>query len=214
MARYDPKGVEAEFELGSRRRVLRNRLGITRVRDIQLAESQALQLAQREVINAFSDDHGFTVSDVCQMHRVWLSPIYDWAGEYRIVNIGKGGFQFASARLIPELMGAFGREVLRRYTPCRPGPDANIAQALAVVHGELVLIHPFREGNGRLSRLLALLMGLQAGLPPLDFSPLDGHGKRRYIAGIHAALGNDYSLLEGMFRRVIDRTRKTASSRT
>lgn len=212
MARYDPKGVEAEFEPGSRGRVLRNRLGITRVRDMQLAESQALRLAQREAISAFSDDHGFTVSDVCQLHRMWLSPIYDWAGEYRVVNLGKGGFQFASARLVPELMGAFGREVLRRYTPCRPGSDAKIAQALAVVHGELVLIHPFREGNGRLARLLALLMGLQAGLPPLDFSPLDGRGKRLYIVGIHAAMGNDYGLLAEMFLRVIDRTRKTASS--
>ena len=47
-------------------------------------------------------------------------------------------------------------------------------------------MHPFREGNGRLARLLALLMALQAGLPPLDFSPLTGRGKRAYIAGIHA----------------------------
>jgi len=212
MPRYDPKGIKAEFEPGSRGRVLRNRLGITRVRDIQLAESQALRLAQREAINAFSDEHIFTVSDICQLHRMWLSPIYDWAGEFRVANVGKGGFQFASARLIPELTAAFGREVLRRYTPCRPGSDAKVAQALAVVHGEFVLIHPFREGNGRLARLLALLMGLQAGLPPLDFSPLDGRGKRRYIAGIHAAVGNDYDLLTEMFLRVIDRTRKTASS--
>lgn len=210
--RYDPRGIETEFEPGSRRRVLRNRLAIRRVRDIQLAESQALQLVQREAINTFADDHCFTISNVCQLHRTWLNPIYDWAGEYRTVNVGKGGFQFASARLIPELMAAFEREVLRRYTPCQPGPDAKVAQALAVVHGELVLIHPFREGNGRLARLLALLMGLQAGLPPLDFSPLDGRGKRRYIAGVHAAMGNDYGLLTEMFVRVIDRTRTTASS--
>lgn len=109
-------------------------------------------------------------------------------------------------------MEAFARKVLGRYTPCRPAPDVTIAEALAVVNGELLLIHPFREGNGRLARLLALLMGLQAGLPPLDFSPLDGRGKRRYIAGIHAAMSNDYRLLTEMFERVIDRTWKTASS--
>jgi len=40
------------------------------------------------------------------------------------------------------------------------GPPAT---ALAEVHAELILIHPFREGNGRLARLLALLMALQAG---------------------------------------------------
>jgi fido (protein-threonine AMPylation protein) len=32
--------------------------------------------------------------------------------------------------------------------------------ALAVVHAEFILIHPFREGNGRCGRLLAILMGL------------------------------------------------------
>ncbi len=88
----------------------------------------------------------------------------------------------------------------------------DIAEALAVVHGELILIHPFREGNGRLARLVAMLMGLQAGLPPLDFSPLQGRGKRRYIAGIHAAMGEDYGVLKEMFAKVINRTWKNASS--
>lgn len=211
-ARYDPRGIEAEFEPGSHGRVLRNLLGIKRVRDIRLAESQTLAIVQREAINAFSDDHRFTAADICRLHRLWLGPVYAWAGEYRTVNIGKGGFQFASARLIPELMEAFARKILSRYTPCRPAPDAKIADALAVVHGELVLIHPFREGNGRLARLLALLMGLQAGLPPLNFSPMGGRGRRRYIAAIHAAIGNNYEPLTEIFGRVIDRTQKTASS--
>ena len=210
--RYAAQGPEAEFESGSRGRVLRNLLGIKRARDIQLAESQALGLAQREAMKTFSHDHRFSAADVCQLHRLWLGPIYAWAGEYRTVNLGKGGFQFASARLIPELMEGFARNVLSRYTPCRLAPDLCIAEALAIVHGELILIHPFREGNGRLTRLLALVMGLQAGLPPLDFSPLDGRGRRRYIAGIHAAMGNNYQSLTEMFGRVIDRTRKTASS--
>ena len=55
-------------------------------------------------------------------------------------------------------------------------------------------------------------MGLQAVLPPLDFSPLQGRGKRRYVAGIQAAMGKDYQLLTEMFERVIDRTWKSVSS--
>lgn len=45
-SRYQATGVEVEFEPGSRGRVLRNLLGITRVRDMNLAESQALEIAQ------------------------------------------------------------------------------------------------------------------------------------------------------------------------
>jgi cell filamentation protein len=80
------------------------------------------------------------------------------------------------------------------------------------VHAELILVHPFREENGRLARLLALLMALQAELPPLDFSPLTRRGKRMYIAGIHAAMDRDYAPLSAMFARVIERSRRHAAS--
>jgi cell filamentation protein len=109
-------------------------------------------------------------------------------------------------------MSELERGALARHTPCQPGQDDAIAAALAEVHAELVLIHPFREGNGRLARLLALLMALQAGLPPLDFSPLAGRGRRAYIAGIHAAVGGDYAPLAAMFGRVIARSRRPAAS--
>src|SRR4030065_919585 len=135
---------------------------------MHLAESQALWLAQRQAINTFSDDHRFTAEDIRSLHRMWLGLIYPWAGEYRSVNIDKGGFQFAGAHLIPGLMTKLEQGVLARFTP-RQEPE--VAEALAAVHAELILLHPFRDGNGRLARLLALLLGLQAGLAPLGFSP-------------------------------------------
>jgi cell filamentation protein len=210
--KYEATGPEAEFEPGSGGRVLRNLLGITRVRDMNEAESQALELAQEAALNRYRPDHRFTADDIGALHRLWLGPIYSWAGEYRSVNIGKAGFQFAHAPLIDGLMAAMERGVLRLHTPCREGSDAQVAQALAEVHAELILVHPFREGNGRLARLLALLMALQAGLPPLNFSPLAGRGKRTYIAGIHAAMGRDYAPLAALFVSVIERSRRGAVS--
>jgi cell filamentation protein len=115
------------------------------------------------------------------LHRLRLGPIYPWSGDYRSVNIGKGGFQFAYAPRIAGLMSDLERGPLRRYTPCSAANEFDVARALAEVHAELILVHPFRDGNGRLARLLALLMALQAGLPLLDFSPLAGRGKRGYI---------------------------------
>jgi cell filamentation protein len=106
------------------------------------------------------------VSATAQLRRIWLGPIYPWAGEYRSVNIGKGGFQFAHAPRIASLMAELERDALRRYTPCQTVAVLEIARALAEVHAELILVHPFRDGNGRLARLLMLLMALQAGLPP------------------------------------------------
>jgi cell filamentation protein len=210
--KYEATGPEAEFEPGSRGRVLRNLLGITRVHDMNEAESQALELAQEAALDYYGPEHRFTAKDIRDLHRLWLGPIYPWAGAYRSVNIGKGGFQFAHAPRIAGLMTELDRGVLRRHTPCHAANIASVARALAEVHAELILVHPFRDGNGRLARLLALLMALQAGLPPLDFSLMAGRGKRSYIASIHAAMNRDYAPLTAKIEQVIGRSQRLAAS--
>lgn len=210
--KYAAMGIQSEFQPGSRNRVLRNLLGITRVRDMNEVELQMLDLAQRTATHRFNSEHCFTASDICGLHRLWLGPVYGWAGEYRSLNIGKGGFQFAHALLIPGLMAGLERNVLRQFSPCVGMDDVQLALALATVHAELILIHPFREGNGRLARLLAFLMALQAGLPPLDFKLMAGRGKRAYIAAIHAAMDRDYEPLKGIFEKIIAMTRRASSS--
>jgi len=79
------------------------------------------------------------------------------------------------------------------------------------VHAELVLIHPFREGNGRCARMLSTLMALQADLPPLDFSEIRGTERRRYIAAIHAALERNYQPMKLVMQRVIERSFRTSA---
>lgn len=210
--RYEAAGPEAQFEPGSRGRVLRNLLGIVRARDMAEAESQALEMAQEAALDQYGPDHRFSARDICELHRLWLRPIYPWAGEYRTVNIGKGGLQFAHAPLIPRLMIELECGPLRTYTPCRETEQTAVTEGLAKVHAELILVHPFRDGNGRLARLVALLMALQANLPPLDFSPMAGRGKRTYIASIHAAMGADYGPLQRLFLKIIERSQQLAAS--
>jgi cell filamentation protein len=83
-----------------------------------------------------------------------------------------------------------------------------IIRAVAVVHTELLLIHPFREGNGRVARLLAILMALQAGLPPLDFGSIKGRKRHEYFAAVRVGLDRDYKFMEKVFNAVIRRTRR------
>ena len=204
--RYGAAGVEAEFEPGSRQRVLRNLLGIRSVREMQKAESRALYRATQALIDETLLNQRFVAVDLSRIHRLWLGDIYPWAGEYRSVNIAKGGFMFAAADQVSRLMGHLEDGPLRELTPCRADTAEVQARALGIVHAELVLIHPFRDGNGRCARVLSTLMGLQAGLPPLDFSAMDGRGKRRYIEAIHAALARDYAPIAKVFSAVIART--------
>src|SRR5579872_5954686 len=174
--RYDAVGVEAEFEPGSRGRVQKNLLGIRSVREMDQAESEALIRVTEEAFDRYTEDHRFVADDICTIHRLWLGDIYEWAGRYRTVNLFKDGFPFAPATEVPRLMREFETGPLRESTPCRNPGDRfdRLPRPIAVVHAELVLIHPFRDGNGRCARLLASLMALQLGLPPLDFGGIRG----------------------------------------
>jgi cell filamentation protein len=204
---------EGEFEPGSRGRVLRNLLGIQRVGDMQRAESQALDAVQIWAVGTYDNQHRFTAEDIRELHRRWLCGIYRWAGEYRSVNLSRAGFLFAAADRVPSLMRDYGRSLLAKETPCVGMDPVRLAAALARTHAELVLIHPFREGNGRCARLLALLMAMQAGLPTLDFWGFAGRGKRRYVAAVHAALDRDYFPMRACFTDAIRRASRAFGDR-
>ena len=205
--RYNVSGlIEAQFEPGSHRRVLRNLLGITSKRRMDQAEAKAYLRALAELIAKYDQRHRFTAGDVRIVHKLWLRNVYAWAGQYRQVNISKGAFPFAAAKHIPRLMDALEQGPLRRYTPCRFTSTGEIAQAIAIVHTELVLIHPFRDGNGRAARLLAILMGLQAGLPPFNFGGITGRRRQAYFAAVQAGMREDYQPMERIFTDVIERT--------
>ena len=103
-------------------------------------------------------------------------------------------------------MADFEEGPLRRHTPCRPTLIDRLAAALAEVHVELVLIHPFREGNGRAARILAVLVGLQAGLPALLFDKLSGRKRRQYFAAVQAGLDRNYDPMTILLTAVIERT--------
>jgi cell filamentation protein len=192
--------IEDQYEPGSHGRVLRNLPGIKSPKEMEVAETSELWLVQEKLIGEVSIDQSFTVDDICRIHREWLGKIYPWAGKPRNVNLSKGGFDFAMARVVPELLDEFERRQLRRYTPCIFSSREEVVHALAEVHVELMLIHPFREGNGRLGRLLATLMALQAGLPILEFSEMIGVRKEEYFAAVRAGLDSELSADEGYFQ--------------
>lgn len=103
--RYDiSNSVEAQFEPGSDDAVLKNRLGITDPKEMDRIEAEALIQATDALFHEYAADHQFTAEDICHMHKVWLGDIYEWAGQYRSVNISKDDFSFAMAAQIQKLM--------------------------------------------------------------------------------------------------------------
>ena len=209
--RYDASDLpEAQFEPRSNGQVLKNRLGITSKQEMDDAEAVALEKTMDELVRKYGETHRFTAADIRECHQAWLGDIYEWAGRYRQVNISKEDFPFAAAAQIPSLMEQFERDVLRRCTPCSFADRTDVIRALGEAHVELVLIHPFREGNGRLARVLSTLMALQAGLPLLNFSGVAGGKKKEYVAAVQAGLDKNYRPMEKLFSEIIERSRETS----
>ena len=203
-----PRGPEAETEPGSRGRVLCNRLGIRRKREMDQAEYKGLLATQTAYLERITPSTRFTPDLLRQMHRDWLGRLYEWAGEYRTVELTKGDFRWPPAHRVAQNMATFGKGLLARHTPCRPGPIEEVSRRIAEVHAELLLIHPFRDGNGRLARWLADLMALQAGLPAPGYGFTGRGAKARRVGYLDAIVGGyvkDYAPLARFFTEAIER---------
>jgi len=207
--RYDTSdSPEGEYQPGSNGQVLVNKLGIIDKSEMDEVELELLGQLTETVLGEVEADQIISSDDLCEWHRRWLGNVYEWAGRYRSVNMGKSGFQFAAAHLVYGLMQKLNDNFLVIYTPCYQMNESELVEALANIHIETILVHPFREGNGRLSRLLANMMALQANYPMLDFSYMDDN-REAYFSAIQAGLGDDLPM-QKLFRQVLQDSLRNA----
>lgn len=205
MGRYHITGAQGALQPGSDGRVLENRLSILRVEDMNEAELVLLQKLYVSVLRSHLPPGRISVLHLKRWHRRWLGNVYDWAGQYRTVNMSKDGFPFAPAVQLSRLMQQFDAQHLARYTPCRQMSNGELIEAIAVVHVEFILLHPFREGNGRISRLLADVMAVQSGRDPLDYSSWEKN-KAAYVAAIQKGMDCDYEPMKYWVSQALEST--------
>jgi len=122
---------------------LENRLGITDSSELarveeRISKARALELFENGLLDTFEVG---TFKGLSQIHRYLFEEIYDFAGQMRTVNIAKGNFRFAPIMYLSAALENIGRmpqstfdEIIEKYV------EMNVA-------------HPFREGNGRSTRL-------------------------------------------------------------
>jgi len=91
--------LEDQYEPGSNGTVLRNLLGIKTRERLEHVEEERFECLMEEALARFDSEHRFTAQDIVWLHRFWLEGVFSWAGAFRTVNIGKGGFLFAAAAI-------------------------------------------------------------------------------------------------------------------
>ncbi|HSW92942.1 MAG TPA: Fic family protein [Gammaproteobacteria bacterium] len=201
-SRYSVPSDE-DFESGSNGQVIKNYLHITSPEIIEEIEQRELERTELKLMDLYNFNHCFGAEDICDIHDLWLGDIYPMAGKYRTVTMEKNGFPFAASERIEKLMKNLEQEYLKKYTPCHFTDIQELAYVLGIIHVELILIHPFREGNGRTARLLVDLMAMQANKQSLNYSYIDRtknlEGFNRYIMAIHAGHAGNYKPIQEIF---------------
>jgi cell filamentation protein len=104
-------------------------------------------------------------------------------------------------------MERFERECLKQLTPVSTGDQADVPRRVAILISEFLLIHPYREGNGRIAQLIGNWVALQAGLPTITYGIDDDTAKKdAYIYALHKGYDQDYALLEQFVQEGLDRS--------
>lgn len=145
--------------------VLLNSLGITVQNNLDIAERLFVSWRETNLPRTFVYDDQL----LCRVHRHLFQDLYAWAGQYRTVNISKGEAPFAP----PLNIGSSVNTLVQKYplASLRSASPDNLAIFLADIISEYNAIHPFREGNGRAIRALAMLLAEHCG-HALDWTPI------------------------------------------
>ena len=143
--------------------VLENKLGIKSSVELANAEEKiskkkALQLFELGLLDKMQAG---TFDSLSAIHKYLFDEIYDFAGQIRNVNIAKGNFRFAPLMYLNAAI-----ENIEKM------PQSNFDEIIAK-YIEMNIAHPFREGNGRSTRIwLDLILKTDLG-KVVDWSKVD-----------------------------------------
>lgn len=145
---------------------------------------------------------------ICKLHNIsfgWIFP--DWAGKYRKIQVTISGKETPHFSKIPEMIVNLCGDLEERYKYLpNQKSDEYIVEAvklLAWFQHRFVFIHPFQDYNGRVARMLTILLFLKLGLPPVEIKAEEGSDRKKYIAALQAADKGNLSLLENIIGQTL-----------
>lgn len=153
-----PYDVGEDPYIDSATGVLRNLLGIDDDNELELAEARIASIAITKVIaTTHLMPSDLTLELLIDIHRQLFGAIYDWAGKLRTVEVSKGATSFARVEYLQmNLQELFGQFAADGYGAAND--EREFVEKLAHYYGELNVLHPFREGNGRTIRTFLSLV--------------------------------------------------------
>ncbi|QKJ24526.1 Fic/DOC family protein [Poseidonibacter lekithochrous] len=164
--------------------------------DLKLLEIYTYLVENLDISKAF----GFET--IKQWHKMIFSSIYPFAGELRTVNMSKGSgseaweWRLDFLRGLPEFDNFLKEISIKEY-----GEDIDsISSDLSKLISDFLFIHPFREGNGRLSRLICDIILAKNGFPMIGLKLKRGDN---YIQRVHEGYECNYKPMNELLKSKI-----------
>ena len=155
---------------------------------------RSLELIERPLSGLFDIEH------LQGIHRYLFQDVYEWAGDFRTVDIAKGNSYFAHVPYIEStLKGLFGELSEERHL--RGLNQERFASRLAQILGTLNAVHAFREGNGRAQREFVRELAYKNSYW-IDWSKVSR--EELYQASDASFMRGDNTLFEKLLRRAIE----------
>lgn len=161
--------------------ILENKLGLTNQVELAKAEEKISKQKAKELYDSgkINEIEVGTFKGLSEIHDFLFSEIYDFVGKIRTVNIAKGNFRFApvmylehSLKHIDQMPQTSFEEIINKYV------EMNIA-------------HPFREGNGRSTRIWLDLILKEELQKVVDWNLID---KTDYLSAMERSPINDLEI--------------------
>lgn len=178
--------------------ILKNELGITDIKTLNIAERDFSELNQYDYLNDgfnvyLTDDH------YQYIHKYLFHDIYPWAGEFRTVDIAKNDSLFIPVQCIGDSLRTTLVRLHRDLRATSDDPKENTSNAFGRFIADVNTIHPFREGNGRTQRTFTQKVANNYGYD-LNFSSVSNE---RMKTACIAAFDLDYVPMTNIVRGII-----------
>ena len=177
--------------------MLNNKLGIDNELDLAKEEERITKLKALELFdtNGINEFEVGTFDGLSKIHEYLFCDIYDFAGKIRIENIAKGNFRFVSTLYLEEVLSKI--DIM---------PQDNFDNIIKK-YVEMNIAHPFREGNGRSTRIwLDMILKKELGMV-IDWSKVN---KNEYLLAMERSPIKDTEikilLKDALTDKVNDRT--------
>lgn len=151
--------------------VLENKLNITDQVELNKAEEKISKIKAKKLFDSGKIENikVGTFAGLKQIHKYLFEDIYDFTGKLRTVNIAKGNFRFVSVMYLAQSLKQIDKM-----------PQSNFDE-IVEKYVEMNVAHPFREGNGRATRIWLDLIFKKELKKVVDWNKID---KADYISAM------------------------------